>query len=725
MMETQSAHPPPTRYKTVRRANPSTQYPNAGTTAPSAPIPSPQQQPGNSDNDALVRSRSRYRRRPTIDTTVAPVPIPIVPISVPQLPKEFQRDNQPALTQPGFTVFSPQESRPPRTVLPSSPTTEHCKNHLQSPVAQTPTAGFGGFYGQTERKINVQIGKETLAVAVPPETEASTLAAIVSKLVPEKTIYSASILLESFKGLGLERPVRKYERIRDIMNGWEDDTRNTLILISSLSGGEGLNACDAPVESPPEAYAWLSYMVKPGKWSKRWFIMRDGAILISKKETKKDKDLQHVCHLSDFDIYDPTPTTASNVLKCPKRHCFAIKSQQKASLFQNTADWVHYFSTNDRNIYTTWQNLLRSWRSYYLVQVKGYGQSSKSKEKSSSEDEERKKEEDKPLSKTRTLSRPPTSDTAGSNGRKKFTPLISEEELAKPPSLTIDTSIQRSKSLKATSRGHGITTTSPTAPELPKGEVFAPTGLLGRTYTQKVKEMQDAEKEQRRQNVPLFTPDSALGNLSNNLPVRTLTMRDHRTFTMRDHKRASSVESALNFEPKHHTDAARANQSGISRQKSLSKQMQKPLIDFSDSEQPPLPRSRYRARTLVNNGALSSGGLISGATGPANYDAPPLPNSVLWNMAKSRPGTRDKDHGNQQFMYGPQGNPFTGTGLLAYSQEGAGAVSKGHGVYRKGADGTLLDMRNKSLFVQGSLLAKVEKEKPDVPIIDRGQDSDS
>lgn len=703
-METQSAHPPPTRYKTVRRVNPPAQHPNA---APSVPIPSlHQQQTGNSTNDALTRSRSRYRRRPTIDTAVTPVPIPTAP--VPQLP---------ALAQPSSTVLSPQESRSPRTAPSTSPPAEQWKNHPQSPVAQTPTAGFSCFLGQTDRKINVQVGKETLAVALPPDTEASTLAAAVSKLVPEKTIYGASILLESFKGLGLERPVRKYERIRDIMNGWEDDTRNTLILISSLSGGEGLNACDAPVESPPEAYAWLSYMVKPGKWSKRWFMMRDGAILMAKKETKKDKDLQHVCHLSDFDIYDPTPTTASNVLKCPKRHCFAIKSQQKASLFQNTADWVHYLGTNDRNIYTTWQNLLRSWRSYYLVQVKGYGQPPGSKEKSSSEDEERKKDEDKPINRTRTQSRPPTSDTAGSNGRKKFTPLISEEELAKPPSLTIDIPIQRSKSLKAAGRCYGTTTTSPTALELPAGEVFAPTGLLGRTYTKKVKEMQDAEKEQRRQNVPLFTPDSALGNLSNSPPVRT--------FTMRDHKRASSVESALHLEPRSHADAARANQSGFRRQKSLSKQMPKPLIDFSDSEQPPLPRSRYCARTLVNNGASSSGGLISSATGPAFYDAPPLPNSAIWNMAKSRPGTRDKDHVNQQFMHGPQGNPFTGTGLLAYSQEGAGAVSKGHGVYRKGADGTLLDMRNKSLFVHGSLLAKVEKGRPDVPLIDRGQDSDS
>ena len=146
-METQSAYPPPTRYKTVRRANPPAQHPNA---APSVPIPSPhQQQTGNPTNDALTRSRSRYRRRPTIDTAVAAVPIPTVP--VPQLPKDHQRDNQPALTQPSSTVLSPQESRPPRTAPATSPVAEQRKNHLQSPVAQTPTAGFGGFLGQTER----------------------------------------------------------------------------------------------------------------------------------------------------------------------------------------------------------------------------------------------------------------------------------------------------------------------------------------------------------------------------------------------------------------------------------------------------------------------------------------------------------------------------------------------------------------------------------------------
>lgn len=546
-----------------------------------------------------------------------------------------------------------------------------------------------------------------MSVVVPVDTEASTLAAAVAKLVPEKTIYNASILLESFKGLGLERPVRKYERIRDIMNSWEDDTKNKLILISSLSGGEGLNSADAPVEPPPEAYTWLSYMVKPGKWSKRWIMMRDGAILGAKKDTKKDKDFQHICHLSDFDIYDPTPTTASNVLKCPKRHCFAIKSQQKASLFQNTSDWVHYFATNDKNIYTTWLNLLRSWRAYYLVQIKGYGEP---KEKSSSEDEEgptakKKSDDDTPLSRTRTTSRPPTSDTVGS-GKKRFTPLISEEEFARP----VETFLQRTKSLAGTGRNRAAAT-SPTAPEDSNMEVFAPTGLLGRTYTKKVKEMHEAEKEQRKQYVPLFTPASAMANLASNPPVRT--------FTMKSHRRASSVESALSFQPKNNVDNSRTSQP-LSRQKSLSKQMPKPLLDFSDSEQLPVPRSRYRSRTLVTaNGSPPTGGLISSATGPASYEAPPLPTSSLWTNSKSRPVTQDKD------QHGLQGNPFTGTGLLALSQEGAGAVSTGHGVTRKGADGTLLDIRNKSIFAQGSLLAKVHKERPDVPVIDRNPDSDS
>ena len=159
MMETQTAHPPPTRYKTVRRANP----PIQGTNAASGTAP---QQQGTPANDALSRSRSRYRRRPTIETGVIPVPS-IPSAQVPHLPKEILRD-QPSSAAPKLRLDTAQDdqtaksptspmvgkSRPPTSPIvakarpPTSPIVG--KSRPQTSAAQTPASAIGGGF-QNER----------------------------------------------------------------------------------------------------------------------------------------------------------------------------------------------------------------------------------------------------------------------------------------------------------------------------------------------------------------------------------------------------------------------------------------------------------------------------------------------------------------------------------------------------------------------------------------------
>lgn len=150
MMETTSAHPPPTRYKTLRRSKLLPSSTNASATKlPSVPItPSPQQQ---TTGDGVSRSRSRYRRRPIVDTTSVPVPIPQIPVDL------QQRDHQQVVLPPNSSLLSPQKGlqkvRIPQTV-PSNPTSsEKRKLHPQGPVPSTPAAGEanGAFLGKSER----------------------------------------------------------------------------------------------------------------------------------------------------------------------------------------------------------------------------------------------------------------------------------------------------------------------------------------------------------------------------------------------------------------------------------------------------------------------------------------------------------------------------------------------------------------------------------------------
>ena len=151
MMETTSAHPPPTRYKTLRRSKLLPSSTNAGTTKlPSVPITLSSQQ--QTTGDGVSRSRSRYRRRPTVDTSSVPVPIPQIPVDLQQ-----PRDHQQVVLPPNASLLSPQKglqkARLPQTV-PSNPTTsEKRKLHPQGPVPSTPATGAanGAFLGKSER----------------------------------------------------------------------------------------------------------------------------------------------------------------------------------------------------------------------------------------------------------------------------------------------------------------------------------------------------------------------------------------------------------------------------------------------------------------------------------------------------------------------------------------------------------------------------------------------
>jgi hypothetical protein len=190
---------------------------------------------------------------------------------------------------------------------------------------------------------------------------------------------SASILLESYTKLGLERRIRRYEHVRDIMNSWDRDTQNALLIEASDSPSHDfdIEAASVPREQPDDVTVYMYHSQKPGKWNKRYITLDStGQIFISKKKDAKvtDKDIVTLCHLTDFDIYTPTTDEIRKNLRPPKKYCYAIKSQQKTNMFLDTAKFVHFFSTDNYDLSNTWYDACQQWRSWYLVNVKGEGQ---------------------------------------------------------------------------------------------------------------------------------------------------------------------------------------------------------------------------------------------------------------------------------------------------------------------------------------------------------------
>jgi hypothetical protein len=185
---------------------------------------------------------------------------------------------------------------------------------------------------------------------------------------------ATSILVECYFLLGLERRLRRYEGVRDVMNSWDRDQQNTLLIMprDSATSDQDLELKSIPrTEEPPKGFCMqLHHSSKPGKWDKRWVtLLENGQIYAAKSENAKpsDKESTVLCHLTDFDIYAPKESEMRRNLRPPKQFCYAIKSQQKTVVFANGENFMHFFSTDDAQQASCFYAKVHAWRSWYLV----------------------------------------------------------------------------------------------------------------------------------------------------------------------------------------------------------------------------------------------------------------------------------------------------------------------------------------------------------------------
>lgn len=187
---------------------------------------------------------------------------------------------------------------------------------------------------------------------------------------------SSAVVAESFLMLGLERRIRRYERIRDVMNTWDEDHDNSMLILSSDIRGpidqdrdldiDGVANAD---QTPAGFTLQMHHSARPGKWNKRYIrLLGDGQILATKHADSLlgDKDNSLLCHMSDFDIYTAREAETRQIIKPPKRFCYAIKSQQPTSVFPEGENFVHFFSTDDEAVASQFYECVHAWRSWYI-----------------------------------------------------------------------------------------------------------------------------------------------------------------------------------------------------------------------------------------------------------------------------------------------------------------------------------------------------------------------
>ncbi|KAK4127630.1 hypothetical protein N657DRAFT_220623 [Parathielavia appendiculata] len=231
----------------------------------------------------------------------------------------------------------------------------------------------------TAKSVGVRCRGTTVAVQVTKQTSTTDLLRSCSESLTKlgRPIDPDScVVVEPCLRPGLERRLREYELVWDVVSAWDHDSSNSLIVLPDASDPDGeLSLAGVPkTQEEPRGFVLNFYLLqRPGKWAQRYITLKEnGQIFASKKRDWKssDKDVVRLCHLSDFDLYMPTEAEMRKQLRPPKRYCYAIKSQEKASLFLDLTNYVHFFCTEDPDVARGFRSCVQGWRSWYLVNKK-------------------------------------------------------------------------------------------------------------------------------------------------------------------------------------------------------------------------------------------------------------------------------------------------------------------------------------------------------------------
>ncbi|KAL9118062.1 MAG: hypothetical protein Q9187_005395, partial [Circinaria calcarea] len=435
-----------------------------------------------------------------------------------------------------------------------------------------------------ERKVRVVYKNYSIPVPVSPSTKTVDIIRSAADVVADNDFNAGTIdVVEHFKQLGLERAIRPYEDIRDVLNSWGQDDQNTLILQPTGKGdNEDIDLNKIPVRQPIETSAWMYYSNKPDSWDKRIITLRsDGQIVIAKQE---HKDTKNLCHMRDFDIYVPTRRQIKESLRPPKKICFAIKSQHKSSMFVSTENFVHFFATRDKIVAASWFKAVQSWRSWHLVHVMGKLQKKSLTPATSREamvDARTLKAQNRAACKNSGLPRPPSPPPPPSysnhHAKDTYPGAVSAGNVIRDPTL-----VQHNASRSV---------------EQDQGPFMA-TGLLGRAYTQR------RRVQQQRGHTSVAEPRPALPAPVPNAYTsgRTMSMR-HGNNEFSNSKRGSGQH-----------------------------QRHKPLVDLTPEFREP-PQHVRKGRGVVPE-LMPAGGLIDIATSPEI--AIPVPPATTWRRPVSQ-----------------------------------------------------------------------------------------
>ncbi|OAC98499.1 hypothetical protein MUCCIDRAFT_167576 [Mucor lusitanicus CBS 277.49] len=155
---------------------------------------------------------------------------------------------------------------------------------------------------------------------------------------------------------GVERPLREWEIVLDVLSVWEPDASNAL-LVKKYSYHYTLTSESVLQKKVPPMYGWLSIEYKKGKWQKRYCFVKDNAIHHAKDNKGSSSSI--LCHLATYDVY----TLLQPMRISPTPFVFAIRAQDRSSIFERESDYMRFLAVEDQEDMKDWVLSIRCTKS--------------------------------------------------------------------------------------------------------------------------------------------------------------------------------------------------------------------------------------------------------------------------------------------------------------------------------------------------------------------------
>ncbi|POW21939.1 hypothetical protein PSHT_01859 [Puccinia striiformis] len=174
---------------------------------------------------------------------------------------------------------------------------------------------------------------------------------------------------EIWNDLGIERPIREIEKIMNIVRDtWTSIDTNETHLLIQRSDLSGLAVSKRSFTSGVHGgNLWCE--LKPGKWTKKFVLLRDNSVYLCSNDKGKDEML--LCTMEKFDVYSIPDWAHKSLKNVPRDHSFGLKSLNKFSFFEHKSDFIHKFSCKDKLVQLEWIRRLYDSRSYIIMSQQG------------------------------------------------------------------------------------------------------------------------------------------------------------------------------------------------------------------------------------------------------------------------------------------------------------------------------------------------------------------